>query len=326
MMTTTTERMNQTPQELRTDGFQTIQALTAEMNRSIVMNMDSTLAAVGGVALGGALLEGGSGEGKTLLALSMAKAAGGTFVREQGTADKLPSDFLGNLVYHQGKQDFVFRPGPVFDANVLLADEFNRNSEKAQTGFLELFGERQITIAGVTYQVKDPFTVFATQNLQNEYGTNPLPRATLDRFPISIDTAQTEDEQADVLDFFLDNKYETQQVVEATAISGLRKAIKTVEIAKEYRQAIMTITKEVANHPKLDSADSIVKGRAKLRVADLARFHALSRGKEVANVNLADIYFASQFVFPHRIVPTFDAVNENIKPIDIVQESLKKAI
>lgn len=321
-MTATIERLDMAPRELRNEGFQTIQALTAEFNRSLVMDMSNIKACIGGIALGSLLLEGGSGEGKTLAALTAAQATGGTFVREQGTADKLPSDYTGGMVYNPGKQEFEFDPGVLLSANFYLADEYNRNSEKGQSGLLEAFGEGQVTVAGVTHKLQDPFTVYATQNLQNENGTNPLPRASLDRYAISIDTTQTDEEQSDVLDLYLDSTYETQQVVDLSAIRGLRKAIKTIEIPKEYRQAIMRTVKGISEHPMLDKDDSIVKGRAKLRVADLARFHALSRGKQ--NVDLQDIWFASQFVFPHRIVTNFRAEKAGIKPMHIVQEVIQK--
>ncbi len=137
------------------------------------------------VADGHALIQGAPGIGKTSLAETLAKSLGGRFHRVQFTPDLLPADLMGYSMFHQGRGEFEFVPGPVF-CNVLLADEINRTSPRVQSALLECMNERQVSIDGVTRPLDSPYMVVATQNSLYASGTFPLPEPQLDRFLVSI--------------------------------------------------------------------------------------------------------------------------------------------
>ena len=133
---------------------------------------------------GHVLLEGVPGLGKTLLITTMGQALGLRFGRVQFTPDLMPADITGTRVLQQepsGAMRFEFERGPVF-TNLLLADEINRATPKTQSALLESMQERQVTIAGTTHPLPEPFVVLATQNPLESEGTYPLPEAQLDRF------------------------------------------------------------------------------------------------------------------------------------------------
>jgi len=132
------------------------------------------------------LIEDVPGVGKTMLARSLARSSGCSFNRIQFTPDLLPTDVTGVSVYNQRTSDFEFRPGPVL-SQVVLADEINRATPKAQSALLEAMEERQVTVDGVTYRISQPFMVMATQNPIEYEGTFPLPEAQLDRFLIRLE-------------------------------------------------------------------------------------------------------------------------------------------
>src|SRR4051794_36084951 len=143
------------------------------------------LALVALLCEGHLLVEDVPGVGKTTLARGLAQSIGGTFRRIQCTPDLLPSDVTGVSVFDQKSGDFVFRPGPVF-ANVVLADEINRATPRAQAALLECMEERQVTVDGETRGLPRPFLVIATQNPIELEGTFPLPEAQLDRFLVRL--------------------------------------------------------------------------------------------------------------------------------------------
>ena len=137
------------------------------------------------LARGHLLIEDVPGVGKTTLAHALARVLGLEWRRLQFTSDLLPADVTGASVYDRNTQQFQFRPGPVF-TQLLLADEINRASPKAQSALLEAMEERQVSVDGVTHPLPEPFFVVATQNPHEQSGTYGLPESQLDRFLMRV--------------------------------------------------------------------------------------------------------------------------------------------
>ena len=137
------------------------------------------------LARGHLLIEDVPGVGKTTLAMALGKALGLGVHRLQFTPDTLPSDILGLTIFNQQTQGFEFHPGPVFTP-ILVADEINRATPKAQAALLEAMNERSVTVDGETRPLPEPFLVLATQNPIEYLGTYPLPESQLDRFLMRI--------------------------------------------------------------------------------------------------------------------------------------------
>src|SRR3970282_1052625 len=137
------------------------------------------------LAQGHLLVEGVPGLAKTLTIKTLAEAIHGTFKRVQFTPDLVPADLVGTRIYNQKTGEFSTSLGPVF-TNLLLADEINRAPAKVQSALLEVMQERQVTIAGETHKVPEPFLVMATQNPIETEGTYPLPEAQVDRFMMKV--------------------------------------------------------------------------------------------------------------------------------------------
>src|SRR5215217_1887479 len=138
------------------------------------------------VARGHLLIEDIPGVGKTTLAHALATSLGLSFQRIQFTSDLLPADILGISIYNRDSGTFQFHPGPIF-TQLVLADEVNRATPKAQSALLEAMEEHQVTVDGQTYPLSAPFFVIATQNPMYQIGTYPLPESQLDRFLLRIE-------------------------------------------------------------------------------------------------------------------------------------------
>jgi len=138
------------------------------------------------LAKGHLLIEDVPGVGKTTLSHTLAKLFGMEYQRIQFTSDILPADIIGSSVFMADRQQFRFHPGPIFK-QMILADEINRASPKAQSALLEAMEERQVTVDGKTYPLPSPFFVIATQNPLHHAGTFSLPESQLDRFLMRIE-------------------------------------------------------------------------------------------------------------------------------------------
>src|SRR5690349_1092667 len=137
------------------------------------------------LARGHLLIEDIPGVGKTTLAHALARILGLTYQRIQFTSDLLPADIIGVSIYDRTGNRFEFQRGPVF-SQVVLADEVNRATPKAQSALLEAMEEHQVTVDGKTHPLPEPFFVIATQNPTEQIGTFPLPESQLDRFLMRI--------------------------------------------------------------------------------------------------------------------------------------------
>ncbi|MEE9355256.1 MAG: MoxR family ATPase [Methylococcaceae bacterium] len=137
------------------------------------------------IAKGHLLIEDMPGVGKTTLSHALAKLFAMDYQRIQFTSDLLPADMIGSSIFDSSSQTFNFHPGPLFN-QMILADEINRSTPKAQSALLEAMEEQQITVEGRTYDLPRPFFVIATQNPHHQLGTFPLPESQLDRFLMRI--------------------------------------------------------------------------------------------------------------------------------------------
>ena len=138
------------------------------------------------LARGHLLIEDIPGVGKTTLSHTLAKLMGLNYQRIQFTSDILPADIIGASIFDPENRQFKFHPGPIFN-QMILADEINRSTPKAQSALLEAMEEHQVTVEGETYPLPAPFFVIATQNPAHQIGTFPLPESQLDRFLMRIE-------------------------------------------------------------------------------------------------------------------------------------------
>jgi MoxR-like ATPase len=169
-----------------TDPHTAIQRIRAEVAKAVI-GQDAAVTGVliGLLCRGHVLIEGVPGVAKTLLVRSLAAAVELKMTRIQFTADLMPGDVTGSLIYDASTGRFSFREGPVF-TNLLLADEINRTPPKTQSALLESMEERQVTVDGQPRLLPEPFCVIATQNPIEYEGTYPLPEAQLDRFLLKV--------------------------------------------------------------------------------------------------------------------------------------------
>lgn len=160
---------------------------TRESLNTIILGKDKEIALALACLLGRGhlLIEDLPGLGKTILAQSLARVLGLSYQRIQFTSDLLPADIIGVSIFQKHSGKFVFQPGPVF-AQLVLADEVNRATPKAQSALLEAMEEHQVSVDGQTFKLPEPYFVVATQNPSDQIGTFPLPESQLDRFLMRI--------------------------------------------------------------------------------------------------------------------------------------------
>jgi len=254
------------------------------------------------LAGGHLLLEDVPGVGKTTLAQALARSIDGSFSRVQFTSDLLPSDVLGASIPEARDGvptgEFVFQPGPIF-ANVVLADEVNRASPKAQSALLEAMAESGVTVDGVTHPLPEPHFVVATQNPMEHHGAHPLPESQLDRFLVrtGIGYPNPTDEAAvlreDPAATELPRLQPVVTIVELRELQRAAEAIKFDEALVGYLLAIVTETRE---HEALEIGVS-PRGAVAMRRAAQAR--ALVDGRDFCIPE--DVRDLAVDVFAHRI-------------------------
>jgi MoxR-like ATPase len=265
------------------------------------------------------LIEDVPGTGKTMLAKSLSRSLGCVFRRIQFTPDMLPSDVTGVSVFNQKTREFEFRPGPVM-AQVVLTDEINRATPKTQSALLEAMEERQITVDGVTYPMKRPFLVLATQNPIEYEGTFPLPEAQLDRFMLRISLGYPDTDHEITM---LDSQQHThpitriEQVVSAEELVGAQVSIKDMYIDELVKEYIVRVVKATRKHPDVYLGAS---PRGSIALYRTGQARAAMMGRDFVTPD--DIKALAMVALAHRLIISPSARIKNVDPRSVIQEIL----
>jgi MoxR-like ATPase len=258
---------------------------------------------------------------------ALAQAVGGDFQRIQFTPDLVPSDLVGTRIYSQKTGEFATALGPVF-CNLLLADEINRAPAKVQSALLEVMQERQVTIAGETHRVPDPFVVMATQNPIETEGTYPLPEAQVDRFMLKVLVGYPSEEE----EFVIVSRV-TGLMQAVTRVATTEQLVKLQARVRElfvdpsliqFAVRVVNATREPARAGLADMAELILYGaspRAGIGMIEAGRALAFLRGREY--VLPEDVVDVAPDVLRHRIVLSYEALSESVTADDIVARVLK---
>jgi MoxR-like ATPase len=295
--------------------------LRAEIAKVIVGQdkmVDYMLIAI--LAKGHVLLEGVPGIAKTLAAKLLAKTIDTGFSRIQFTPDLMPSDIVGTTVFNIKNSEFEFKPGPVF-SNIILIDEINRAPAKTQSALFELMEEQQVTVDGKTYQMQNPFVVFATQNPIEQEGTYKLPEAQLDRFLFKIEIEYPSIEE----EILIINKH--HQNPQLTGLENIDKILSPKQIA-EYQKIVKLIhiednlvryIAEIVN--KTRNNNSLFLGaspRASLAIMNGGKAMAALHGRDF--VKPEDIKEMVYPVLNHRIILTPEKEMEGVSTKKVIEQ------
>jgi len=250
------------------------------------------------LAKGHLLIEDVPGVGKTTLSHTLAKLFGMDYQRIQFTSDLLPADIIGSSVFVADQHQFKFHLGPIFK-QMILADEINRATPKAQSALLEAMEERQVTVDGQTYNLPEPFFVIATQNPSYHVGTFPLPESQLDRFLMRIELGYPDQRAERELlggqsrHELLENLSEQMPLEQLLALQKAVASIYTSPALLDYVQAIIAFTRQSGQY------DSGLSPRAGLALLMAAKAWALMDRRDA--VIPEDVQAVLSAVAGHRI-------------------------
>jgi MoxR-like ATPase len=279
------------------------------------------------LAQGHLLVEGVPGLAKTLTVKTLSQAIRGTFRRIQFTPDLVPADLVGTRIYNQKAGDFSTSLGPVF-CNLLLADEINRAPAKVQSALLEVMQERQVTIAGETHRVPDPFLVMATQNPIETEGTYPLPEAQVDRFMMKVLVGYpTEAEEFVIVERVTGAMPEVAAVATTEELSALQKQCRSGYVEPslvQYAVRLSAATRAPQDFGLKDLQKYITYGaspRASIHLIEGARALAFLRGRDYALPE--DVTDLVADVFRHRLVLSYEALAEGVSADELMKRVMQ---
>jgi MoxR-like ATPase len=315
----------------RTDSAtaQMMEQILYEVKR-VVVGQDRFLerVMVAMLAQGHLLVEGVPGLAKTLTVKTLANTMRGQFKRIQFTPDLVPADLVGTRIYNQKTGDFSTSLGPVF-ANLLLADEINRAPAKVQSALLEVMQERQVTIAGETHKVPNPFLVMATQNPIETEGTYPLPEAQVDRFMMKVLVDYpTDEEEFVIVQRVTGAAVDVTPVASTEQLAALQRECREVYVDPslvQYAVKLVSATRTPDKHGLKDLSRFITYGaspRATINLVEGARAMAMLRGRGYAlREDMVDLV---PDVLRHRVVLSYEALSEGLTSDAIVQKIMAK--
>jgi MoxR-like ATPase len=279
------------------------------------------------LAQGHLLVEGVPGLAKTLTVKTLARSFAGTFKRIQFTPDLVPADLIGTRIFNQKSGDFSTTLGPVF-TNLLLADEINRAPAKVQSALLEVMQERQVTIAGETHKVPEPFLVMATQNPIETEGTYPLPEAQVDRFMMKVLVGYpSEDEEFVIVERVIGPAIEVASVVTTDQLAQLQRECRAAYVDPSlisYAVKLVAATREPAKVGQVDLAKYVAFGaspRATIWLIEGARALAFLRGRAYALPE--DVLDLVPDVLRHRVTLTYEALADGVTPDSFIERIVK---
>ena len=289
--------------------------------------VDGILTAI--LAGGHALLIGVPGLAKTLMVQTVSEALDLSFNRVQFTPDLMPSDITGTEIIEEdlgtGKRAFRFVQGPIF-ANVVLADEINRTPPKTQAALLQAMQEHQVTAAGTTYRLPDPFFVLATQNPIEQEGTYPLPEAQLDRFMLELRVSYPSraEEEAIVEQTTGMARVALQPVLDAQSVLAMQALVRRIPVSRGLIRAAVSLAR--MTRPGDPEAPPFIKEyvewgagpRASQYLVLGAKARAAIAGRPMAD--LEDVRSVAASVLRHRLVTNFAAEAADRTSGDIVRE------
>ena len=313
----------------KTDTTQLMEQILYEVKR-VVVGQDRFLerVMVAMLAQGHLLVEGVPGLAKTLTVKTLANTVQGNFKRIQFTPDLVPADLVGTRIYNQRTGEFSTSLGPVF-TNLLLADEINRAPAKVQSALLEVMQERQVTIAGVSHRVPEPFLVMATQNPIETEGTYPLPEAQVDRFMMKVLVDYpSEDEEFVIVQRVTGAPVAATAVATTEQLAALQQTCRQVYVDPsliQYAVRLVSATRKPELHGLKDLSRLITYGaspRATINLVEGARALAMLRGRSYAlPEDMGDLV---PDVLRHRLVLSYEALAEGLNADGLIQRIMAK--
>ena len=313
----------------RTDVASLMERILYEVKK-VVVGQDHFLerVLVAMLAQGHLLVEGVPGLAKTLTVKTIARTMRGTFKRIQFTPDLVPSDLVGTRIYNQKTGEFATSLGPVF-THLLLADEINRAPAKVQSALLEVMQEYQVTIAGTTHRVPEPFLVMATQNPIETEGTYPLPEAQVDRFMMKVLVGYpSEEEEFVIVQRVTGPAQDVTPVATTEQLAALQRECRTGYVdpnLMQYAVRLVSATRQPGRYGLADLQKYLTYGaspRATIHLIEGGRALAYLRGRTY--VLPEDIVDLAPDVLRHRLVLTYEALAEGLTPDQIIHRIMQR--
>jgi MoxR-like ATPase len=284
------------------DAEKDVLVRASEALGSIILGKDDhiSLALSCLLARGHLLIEDLPGLGKTMLAQSLARVLGLSFSRIQFTSDLLPADIVGVSVFRQEHGEFEFQPGPIF-SQLILADEVNRATPKAQSALLEAMEEYQVSVDGNTRPLPEPFFVVATQNPADQIGTFPLPESQLDRFLMRLELGYPNEENERELITGDDRRAMLEEVAAVSSpdiLQKLQESAADVHMSEPLVDYVQALVRQTRESPDIDIG---LSPRGAIALVAAAKSHAFV--KNHSGVYPDDIQAVFAAVAGHRLKP-----------------------